>query len=121
MDGLLELVLAKSNSAKPGQKVTLKNSNGLFYVVDSAAADETVKEVIVDLIDTAYEEGNPFGLTVQSSRPITLMKVNDPITGSQMTPEEIKAIVMELKAEDTVEHFHTNKQRGLRVKKSEGE
>lgn len=121
VDGLLELVLAKSNTAKPGQKVTLKNSGGLFYVVDSAGADESVKEAIIELIDAAYESGNPFGMTIQANRPITLMKINDPITGVPLTPEEIKEIVTELKAEAVIENFHDRTCRGLRVIKREGE
>ena len=121
VDGLLELVLAKSNSAKPGQKVTLENRNGVFYVVDSAGADESVRGAIVELIDAAYESGKPFGMTMQANRPITLMKVNDPITGIPLTPEEIKEIVSELKAEAVIENFRTNKRNGLRVIKREEE
>ena len=121
VDGLLELVLAKSNTAKPGQKVTLKNSGGLFCVVDSAGADESVKEAIIELIDAAYEAGNPFGMTGNADRPISGIRVNDPITGTPLAPEEIKEIVLELKAEAVIENFRTNKQRGLRVIKREGE
>lgn len=121
IDGLVELVLAKSNAAKAGEKITLSNAGGMFQVVDAAKADESVKELLVQMIDEAYREGNAFGLTAQANRPITGVSVKDPVTGLPLSPGEIKEIVSGLLAEAVIERFHTNKERGLRVIKREGE
>ena len=115
VDGLLELVLAKSNSAKPGQKILLENRNGVHFVVDSAKADNSVREEIIRLIDEAYEEGKPFGLTVQANRPIHKARVCDPITGTPLTEQEIREIVSGLRAEAIIENYRNSKEHGLRV------
>ena len=114
IDGLLELILAKSNTAKAGSKIALENRAGMFLVVDGAKADDGAKQELVRLIAEAYEEGNPFGLTAQAARPIAKVKICDPITGIPFSEKEIKTFVSELLAEARVETFRNNKQRGLK-------
>ena len=115
IDGLVELVLAKSNAAKAGVKITLANAGGTFRVVDAAKADESVKDLLVEMIGEAYREDRPYGKTAQSARPIEYIVLNDPITGVPLSGDEIKTMVKELTAEGRIEDFHTNKRRGLRV------
>ncbi len=114
--GLLELVLAKSNSTTPGRKITLSNQNGVFAVADTAKVDNTIRDEIVRLIKEAYEAGEPFGRGKQSGRPIENVEIPDPITGEPVSSEEIKDIVSELLTKRVIELFRTNKARGLRVK-----
>lgn len=121
IDGFVELVLAKSNAAKAGAKITMTNAGGMFRVVDAAKADESVKDLLVQMIDEAYSSGRSFGLTAQASRPIANLKICDPVTGTPLLPDEIKSIVSELLAEAVIERYHTNKERGLRVVKREGD
>lgn len=119
IDGLIELVLAKSNAAKAGKKITMANAGGQFKVVDAAKADESVKDLLVQMIGEAYREDRPYGKTAQSARPIEFIVLNDPITGVPLNGDEIKTMVKELTAEGRIEDFHTNKRRGLRVCESE--
>ena len=102
VDGLLELVLAKSNAVKAGQKVVLENANGMFLPVDEARADEKTKEVLVDLIANAYESGEPYGRTARSPRPIVNVKICDPVTSLPLSREEIGELVEELIAEGKI-------------------
>ena len=114
VDGQLELVLAKSNSTKPGQKIVLENRGGIHYVVDSAHVDEEVKGALLSLIADAYAAGNPFGRGATSARPIEAVDLPDPITGDNVPETEIKQLVVKLLAEGRIEAFRTNKLRGLR-------
>jgi hypothetical protein len=118
VDGLLELVLAKSNAAKAGKFITLANAGGIFRVVDAAAADETVKDLLLDMIDEAYQEGKPYGRTSRSARPVCDIALNDPVTGLPLSSEDIDLLVRELIAEMRIEESRTNKARGLRVREA---
>jgi hypothetical protein len=103
--GLLELKHTKGNYKKAGSKITLRNTEGMFTVVDGAKADNQLKEGIVFLIDEAYEEGNPFGKDIRSKRPIQNEIISDPISGEAISKDEIKRLISELISEGKIE-FH---------------
>lgn len=115
IDGLLELVLAKSNTARAGGKVTLENRGGMFVVVDQAKVDDIVQEELVRKIDEAVQEGNPFGRGNQHARPVSKLKINDPVTGSPIPEQELVSMVSDLLAEGRIEVFRTKSARGLRA------
>ena len=115
LDGRLTLLLAKSNSTRAGQKIQLLNQGGIFSVGDCAEADESVKQELLQLIGEAYDADQPYGFSAQSTRPITSVKVCDPITGEPLESDEIKGYVSELMTDGLVENFRTNKLRGLRL------
>ena len=116
MDGLVELVLAKSNVARPGQKIVLDNSGGVFAVVDSAVVDETVRGAVVALIDEAYREGNPFTRrNGGGGRPIESARVLDPVSGEPVDEKTIRSLVDELVAEGVVVVFRDKNRRGLKL------
>lgn len=121
VDGLLELVLAKSNTTRAGLKLVLENRSGMFIVVDDVKADEGVKQELIRLIAEAYEEGNPFGRGKCSPRPVESVHVADPITGELLTETEIKQTVSELLAEARIESFKTNRRRGLKPREHEND
>jgi KaiC/GvpD/RAD55 family RecA-like ATPase len=104
VDGLLNLVLAKSNSARPGQVVTLANSGGLFTVVDTVDVDNSVREAVLEAITIAYEERKPYGRTSRAARPISAARIVDPVTGNWLTGDEIEQVVQELLAEGVAEY-----------------
>lgn len=115
VDGLLELVLAKSNTTKAGRKITLENTGGMFAPVDSAKADESAKNAVFELIAEAWRDGCPFGKGPQSERPITKALIPDPVVPDAFLSEvEIRDIRDKLLTEKRIEYFKTNKQRGLR-------
>lgn len=113
--GPVELLLAKSNTSKPGQRIKLRTDGGLIVVVDSTAADNSLRDNIIALIDEAYNEGNPYGRGAQSSRPIEKVRISDPVSGCPLSEGEIKEIVSSLLAESAIKTFRTNTMRGLMV------
>ena len=116
VDGPVELVLAKSNVARPGQKVVLDNAGGLFAVVDSAEADETVRGAVAALIDEAYRAGNPFTRrNGGGGRPIESARVPDPVSGEPVDEKTIRSLVDELVAEGVVVRFRDKNRRGLKL------
>lgn len=116
VDGLVELVLAKSNVARPGQKIVLDNSGGVFTVVDSAEVDETVRGAVVALIDEAYRADNPFTRrNGGGGRPIESARVLDPVSGEPVDEKTIRSLVDELVAEGVVEVFRDKNRRGLKL------
>ena len=114
VDGLLELVLAKSNSTKPGQKILLENRNGVHFVVDGCTADNWVKEELLRLIGEAYVEGAPFGRGKRSARPIESVKIKDVISEEFLSEAEISDMVSEMLSERMIEVFRSSKLNGLR-------
>lgn len=116
VDGLVELVLAKSNVARPGRRIVLDNSGGVFTVVDSAAADETVRGAVAALIDEAYRAGNPFTRrNGGGGRPIESARVLDPVSGEPVDEKTIRRLVDELVAEGAVVRFRDKNRRGLKL------
>lgn len=113
--GLLELVLAKSNSARAGARIALENKGGTFLAVDTARREEGLKQEIVRLIGEAYEEGEAFGQRSDSARPIGKADIKDPVTGEKLSEEIITEKVKELLAERRIETFRTEWKRGLRI------
>ena len=104
-DGLLELVLAKSNTAKSGEKIVLENRGGLFFVVDEACADNSAKRELLRLIAEAYDEDAPFARGKRAARPIESVRVADPITGAPLAEKEISDLISEMLAEGLIESF----------------
>ena len=113
-DGLLELVMAKGNYRKSGLKITLANQDGRLYRVDSGTAEIVLKDEIVQMIDTAYQEGCPFGRAKNSARPIGNAHIKDPFSGEEMTEKEILQVVAELLSERRIENFKEERSSGLR-------
>lgn len=114
VDGLLELVLAKSNSTKPGQKILLENRNGVHFVVDGCTAESWGKEELLRLIAEAYEKDAPFGRGKRSSRPIESVKIKDVISEEFLSENEISDLISEMLSERMIEVFRSAKCNGLR-------
>ena len=114
VDGLLELVLAKSNSTKPGQKILLENRSGVHFVVDGCTAENWGKEELLRLIAEAYEKDAPFGRGKRSARPIENVKVRDAITDEFLSENEISELVSEMLSERMIETYRSAKGNGLR-------
>ena len=106
--------MAKGNYRKSGLKITLDNRDGRLYRVDSGTAEIVLKDEIVQMIDTAYQEGCPFGRAKNSARPIGNIHIKDPFSGEEMTEKEILQIVAELLSERKIEDFRAERYRGLR-------
>ena len=115
VSGLLEFKLAKSNTALAGEKVILSRKDGAFYVVDEAEADDIIPNMIMEAIDCAYEEGNPYGWHPMSSRPITTGSFKDPITGYLLSPKEISDAVGMLLKSGNVEIVKQGRKSVLRL------
>ena len=113
-DGLLELVLAKGNYRRSGLKITLDNREGRLYRVDGGTAEVILKDEIVRMIHSAYQEGCPFGRAKNSARPIGAAHIKDPFSGEDLAEKEILQVVAELLSERKIEDFRTNKYRGLK-------
>lgn len=113
-DGLLELVLAKGNYRRSGLKIALDNREGRLYRVDGGTAEVILKDEIVRMIDSAYQEGCPFGRAKNSARPIGAAHIKDPFSGEDLAEKEILQVVAELLSERKIEDFRTNHYKGLR-------
>jgi len=98
VDGPVELVLAKSNVARPGRRIVLDNSGGVFTVVDSAEADETVRGAVRP-DRRGVQGGHPFtrrngGAAGHRKRPVP-----DPVSGEPVDEKTIRSLVDGLLAE----------------------
>ena len=101
--GQLVLQLSKSNTSMAGKEIVLEyDQNFLPKVVEQAAEDTAVKDLIVGMIEEAVEEGKPFGKTAQSARPILYARILDPTTGVKLEQKEIKEMVGSLLAEGRI-------------------
>lgn len=116
VDGLLTLKLAKSNMSRAGETLYLKNEGGVLGVVDTVKETDWLKEELMELIDQAYQDENPFGRDIRSARPIESVNIVDVYSGATVDSETIKQAVGELLAEGLIEVFRTNSQRGLRLR-----
>jgi|GEM_PF-3249048 len=114
VDGLLELVLAKSNTAKAGRKIVLENNAGLLLVVDEARADNAAKDRLWELIADAHDSGSPYGRGKRSARPVESARIADPVTGEFLTEKEIETMVSEMLAEGRIEMARTNRNKFLK-------
>ena len=114
VDGKVELILAKSNVAKAGQKITLMNVEGIHHVVSLKECLDELKEQLYWMISDAWEDGQPYGLTARSSRPIQKCGVVDGTTGKPVPESEIEEAVCALRAEGRVVLERDARSKGLR-------
>jgi len=108
--GQLVLQLSKSNTSMAGKEIVLEyDQNFLPKVVEQAAEDTAVKDLIVRMIEEAVKEGNPFGRDKKSRRPILFAEIEDPVTGVKLDEKEIGNLVASLLAEGRIYVHKTNK------------
>lgn len=104
----LVLRLAKSNATMAGKEILLQyGEDHIPHVVEKTERDTELEDVIVSMIDTAEEEGNPFGRGKRSRRPIASAEIVDPTTGVKLEPKEIDDLIGTLLAEGRVFLPHT--------------
>ena len=101
--GPLVLQLAKSNTTMAGKEIVLKyDERFLPRVVEETGEDTGLKDMMVQMIADAADEGKPFGKSAQSARPIIYARILDPSTGVKLEEGEIKNLVGSLLAEGRI-------------------
>lgn len=115
--GALELVLAKSNQVKAGEKIMISITRGRFGVVEAAAYDDSIREDIKWNIGEAYSNKRMYGLSNIAKRPIANMEVRNPVTGESIPGTVVYQIVKRLIEAGEVEECRIGGYAGLRLVK----
>ena len=115
LNGLLTLTLAKSNMARAGEQLLLKNEGGILGAVQEVEKDDWLKQELCTRIAEAYEEDNPYGRGARSARPIEFIQITDQFSGSPVDSDTISLMIGELLAEGRIEVHKTKTVRVLRI------
>lgn len=108
--GDLILSLEKSNTTMAGKEITLRyGKDHLPHVVaeEGVEEDNAAADVLVSMIADAYENGNPFGRTKRSQRPLVCADVIDPTSGVRLEEKEIEDLLNKLLSKGRVKATHT--------------
>lgn len=110
-DGELTLTLGKSNSTMRGKQITLRYGDDFLpHVIaggEGVEEDNAAAEVLVSMIADAYENGNPFGRTKRSQRPLVCADVIDPASGVRLEEKEVENLLNRLLSQVRVKTVHT--------------
>lgn len=98
--GDLVLSLAKSNTTMAGKEIILRyGEDHLPHVVAGEVKEDTATaDAIVSMVRQAYKEGNPFGRTKRSRRPLVSADIIDTTSGVKLEENEVDAILNKLLA-----------------------
>jgi len=102
-----------------GAEIVIVNDGGVLRVADCPSADAEARAAIVDAIAAAEDDGEPYGRGSRSARPVSTIRVHDPLGGGTLPPEDVLRIVDDLIAEGVVRVCRGHSRNFLSVSEAE--